>query len=841
MKKFLKYDYYIITFISALIVVVSAFILKKVAPFGDNSLLTIDFYHQYGPMLGELYDRLHNGLNLVYSFNMGMGLPFFRNFFNYLSSPFNILILLFRRRELLMSYSLIIGLKAVVSAVTMGIFLKNKFGKNYAWIALSLLYAFNAYYVAYYWNIMWIDGLVWLPIIALGIERLIDNNKILLYIISLAIMLFTNYFIGYMLCIFSVLYFISYLIIKTDKIDFKKIFKKILYFGLSSLIAGGLCACFLIPLYFALKGISATSDIWPTSQYYDFTLKEFLFNHFSGIGSTVLKSGVTCAPNISIGALSIPLIIIFLISPKINLKTKCVYSLLLIFLLASFLIAPLDYIWHAFHVPNDLPYRYSFIYSFILTIMCAYGIKNIDDINPLWIHIIYIISLILITLMKILNFENINTNMLILNYIFLSIFYLCYIIKVYFKKWKIIAIIFMIITSIIHGIVFINNNWEIDHNIDGFYSDYKETIDALNNIKANDKDMYRLEKLNMLSFNDPSWYGYYGQVTFSSMEYENMATLNHYLGMPGNEINSYYYKENTPIYNLMFNIKYLLGYASDMNNFSIYHESENFNIYKNNYNIGLMYGVNGNIITWNNNSSNPFENQNEFIYRATDIPNVLEKIDKFDRNIVYEDDNKTIIKYHVKNIKDNIYLYFDSYDIDFVIINNTLYYKGDDHDYYENIDNINIYDYVDYNENFIINQISDTDYIDVYIGYNYYVVDELEMYKLNKENFEMAYSYLNNNKVNISDFKENFIKGSINTANKMLIYTSIPYDDGWDVYVDGKIVNTEVIANSLLGFEIDEGEHTIELKYHIPYFKLGLLISLSSLVGLGLFIKLKKD
>ena len=192
-----------------MIVIIAIFILQGLAPFGDKSMLTIDFFHQYGPMLGELYDRVKNGSSLIYSFNMGMGLPFFRNFFNYLSSPFNILIFLFKRIHLLTSYSIIIGLKSICSCITMSIFLKNKFNKDYKmFIPISLLYGFCAYFVAYYWNIMWLDGMVLLPLITLGIEHIINKEKPFLYIISLVIMLFANYFIAYMICIFSVLYFL---------------------------------------------------------------------------------------------------------------------------------------------------------------------------------------------------------------------------------------------------------------------------------------------------------------------------------------------------------------------------------------------------------------------------------------------------------------------------------------------------------------------------------------------------------------------------------------------------------------------------------------------------------
>ena len=117
MKKLLehlkKYIYFYLPFILGLIIIISIYILQEVAPFGRNSMLTIDFFHQYGPMLAEFFDRIKSGENLIYSFNTGLGIPFFRNFFNYLSSPLNIIIFLFKRKDLIMSYSIIIGLRSI--------------------------------------------------------------------------------------------------------------------------------------------------------------------------------------------------------------------------------------------------------------------------------------------------------------------------------------------------------------------------------------------------------------------------------------------------------------------------------------------------------------------------------------------------------------------------------------------------------------------------------------------------------------------------------------------------------------------------------------------------------
>ena len=84
-ENIIKNKWIYITFALSSIVISTIFILQKIAPFGNNSMLDVDFYHQYGPLLNELYDRVKSGSSLLYSFNTGGGIPFYRNFLNYLS------------------------------------------------------------------------------------------------------------------------------------------------------------------------------------------------------------------------------------------------------------------------------------------------------------------------------------------------------------------------------------------------------------------------------------------------------------------------------------------------------------------------------------------------------------------------------------------------------------------------------------------------------------------------------------------------------------------------------------------------------------------------------------
>ena len=92
-----------------------------------------------------------------------------------------------------------------------------------------------------------------------------------------------------------------------------------------------------------------------------------------------------------------------------------------------------------------------------------------------------------------------------------------------------------------------------------------------------------------------------------------------------------------------------------------------------------------------------------------------------------------------------------------------------------------------------------------------------------------AYAILRDKTMAITSFKEDTITGQLYLNDSSLVYTSIPYDKGWEVYVNDKKVNTYSIGNALLAFRADKGLNKIELRYKIPKLKLGLIISTISL------------
>jgi len=428
--------------------------------------------------------------------------------------------------------------------------------------------------------------------------------------------------------------------------------------------------------------------------------------------------------------------------------------------------------------------------------------------------------------------------MITINYLLITTYFLIYNLYYFYPNYKKISITIFTIVISIECIIRVNHNWNIDQNINDFNSTYKNIHENIQNINKEDKELfYRIENNDFLTLNDGAWYDYYGQTTFTSMAYNSLAELNNDLGMPGNDINSYYYKQNTPIYDLMFNIKYTIGNNSD----SIRYENIKDNIYKFKYNIGLMYGVNNSIKNWTYNYMNPFEYQNNFIYKATNVENILNRLELKEKNIIYENSNETIVKYTYKSKLDNIYLYTNNYLVNYIIINNKVFYKSD-----ININDIginthtNLIEYNIYDEPYIINEISKNEEIDIYVSFKSYLNEEIDVYDMDNDKFIKAYKCINENKIEISKFNENNIVGNINLEKDKTIYTSIPYDKGWKVYVNNKEIKTFKINNSLLGFDLNKGKNKIELKYVPNNLDIGLSISITTVIFSITYLIIKK-
>lgn len=870
-KIFYKNRYVFLTTVLATACIAVIYVIFSVFPFGSITVMRMDLYHQYGPLFAELYDRIVEHKSLLYSWITGGGSSFLGNYLNYLSSPLSFLIFLFDKEDISYAITFIVAFKCILSATSFSYYLKKSFNKdNYFLSAFGILYAFSAYFLAYYWNVMWLDAMIMLPLIALGIEKIFKTGDIKLYTVSLVILFFANYYMGYMCCIFAVLYFFVCFIntysndgkLNENAVYEKKYSTKALMnnvfinrgvkFAFASIIAALICAITLVPVFMILKNSSATSGTFPQTFKSYFDLLDLITSHFALLETTIRSSGDNVLPNIYTGILTFILLPLFLVNNKIKLKEKATYVVLIIFFVFCFNNNCAEYIWHAFHFPNDLPYRYSYMYSFIIAVM---GYKTILNFKGIKVKDIAYTGLAIISFVIIC--QKFLTNKMTNSTIYATIIFVALWCGFLFllknknaqkKTVSFVLVTFILCETIISSIVGLPLNQDNKN----YKENYKTYTDAINYIDNKDSGFYRTELCYLNTRMDPAYYGYNGISVFSSMAYESYSQLQSSLGMQGNKVNSYTYNTQTPVYNMMFNIKYLIqtdvSLAPSSNLYKkIYTTSDKkSNVYESKYNLPIAYCVNSKIDDWVTDEGNPFEIQSDFVKLATGYSNLFKPVEynSTDFDAVSGDDVTENGTYWLEKsdsssnygtetvslsptIDGNLYLYVKSSDLKTITVNSEKV-----SDITQSMEDAYILDLGYHNkgdEVLVSLDASKMESESTSFDFYCYTADDTVVKNM--------YNSLAGNSLNVESYSDTTIKGTVNAKENCYLYSSIPYDDGWSVYVDGKKAETFEIGGTLLAIELTPGQHKIEYKYFPVGFLYGIIISAVTVFGLcGFYI-----
>ena len=342
-------------------VLIIAFLARGIAPFGKNGLIAMDGYGQYFPMLRGIRNAIHSGSSLEYSFSGACGFNLWTQNAYYTNSPLWLPLYFVPYKWMAATLDLIVAVR--ISLASMLFCLRLTHGKNkdkLSVVLFALCYGLCGWSLAYINQFMWADAFMLLPIVVLGIEEIAQNKSLLTYTLTLGAVLWSNFYVGYMVCLFSVMYFVILLI--GEKRRKKRTLKITAKFILGSIIAGGLSAAVLIPTYLSLQKTIASTLCFEGEICIYHSLKEILLRLLP-LQKISLEYG---APNLYCGIICVAFPFVALFSSKISIRKKIAYSLGVVFLFVSFNINLLDYIWHGMHYPNQLPGRQSFLFCFMI-------------------------------------------------------------------------------------------------------------------------------------------------------------------------------------------------------------------------------------------------------------------------------------------------------------------------------------------------------------------------------------------------------------------------------------------------------------------------------------------
>ncbi|UJF14894.1 YfhO family protein [Jeotgalibaca sp. MA1X17-3] len=844
-----------------------------VYPFGKQTLLTVDLGQQYVDFFSYYrHTLLHEPSALLYSFTKGIGGEMVGLWSYYLTSPFNLILLFTPQRYLPVGVTLLMILKISSASLSFAYLLIKKFeGKGLLVPTFSLAYAMMGFVIANQLNVMWLDGLVFLPLIILGVEKLVDGESGLFYSIMLAIMLFSHYYIGYMICLFVVLYFI-FALIKQEKTSEWTVSKKIyhffstsLRFAFFSILSATLSAFILLPNFFSLMGGKASYINETVDWSLDYPFLEVLSKFY--IGSFNFDQMPSGHPNLFIGTLALVTFLFYFFNQNFSKKERIVSFFITVFFFASMNIKFLNKVWHAFQYPIWYPYRFSFVVCFFL-ILNGFRSAQKTKSFPLWFACTLLVlqtGSALYVLEK--DFDFVIPIQVLATGILLILTLVLLLLRENSYKWM--PYVLLLITA-----VEMSANATIDLTRLSYvkmkpFNDYQLVLDdMLRDIRPDDNEFYRIEKVFQRSKNDSFQANYPSASHFSSTFEREVPQLYGLLGFPdGNGFVSYstgtlftdslfgirYFGVNNPLSDELkknYDLYHLYANSTrpDMQQYQLESESLRTNIYENEYALPLVFGVSEDLASVELEKNNPIKNQEDILTAMTNLPESSFYIEESFDSIVTENisdylgNSKSVNRTYNKSdtnedamielqitpkTDDPYYLVLDSRLKDEEV---ELSLNDETFRYYTTFRNDQVLNVASHQKNELLNfQFS--------LLKDSITIRDLKLYRFDLSKFREVITEAKEEGITLSSFSQTKIEGDVKIKNDhSLLMTSIPYSEGWKLSIDGEKVETISALDGFLAAPIKKGIHKIQLNYHVPYLQEGILISIAALFVTTLII-----
>ena len=841
----------ILAFVIPLVAMLLVFIQRKIYPFGTRSFLRTDLYHQYAPFFRELKDKFLNGESLLYSWDIGAGTNFVALMAYYLASPLNWFLFLCPVEFVIEFISYMIVLKIALCGLSFAWYLRKHTRTNNLGIAFfATFYALSGYLAAYSWNIMWLDCLILFPIIILGLERLVYEDKCLMYCISLSLCVLSNYYISIMVCLTLILYFLALLFIapmrreEIERVDSHRLIKrsifmnypkKIFEFAFYSFLAAGIAMIVLLPEMKALQMSASADSTFPKTFSSYFTMLEMLARHLVDVEVHI---GLDHWPNLYCGVGILIFIPLYIMNRKVNYREKFAYAGLVLIFLASFSMNFLNFIWHGFHYPNSLPCRQSFAYDFIILVACYKGYMGLKDRS-----LKEIARAILIALGLILLFEQVTKGNTLFHFHvfyvsaifvgFYGLFAYLYRKKLSSQAYKrglaiaagILVLIEGFLNTTVTSVTTIDRPSYVEQNgdfaalydaaktranelaYDEYYRPEFGNVDTITNL-------FRLERFNLRTKNDGSWFQYPSISVFSSVANANLTAFYKKLGMESNT-NAYSSTGATALVDAIFNIRYKFNDAEIPNNkvTTNFASSNKLYLLENNSVLSIGFFVEGTAEEfserWNTNS-NAITTQNNFVRNIAGIDRAVLEVISADST---QDKTMTFTAQ-----KDG---YYHFYTVNSTIDDVDVRIEGGASKRTSSL-----------KRRYIVN----VGYVEAGKTITVTTPNEAKisgsLYYFNGDVLAEAVEALKPGCLAVTDFDETHVNGYVTAKSNGILFTTIPYEKGWTARVDGAIVDTEMAVDTFLAIPLTEGTHKIELTYTPDGLMPGLWITLGSILFL---------
>ena len=870
-----KWNFTALAFLFPFVGMLLVMLISGYKPFGQYSMLYSDMYHQYYPFFVAFRRSLRTGQSLLYNWSIGMGIDYLGLISYYLASPLNLLSVLVPEKLLLSYFSLLMPIKLGLAGLFFALMLRKLYGKNdFSITVFGGLYALCAWALGYQWNVMWLDSFALLPLVVLGEIALLREKRFFLYTAALFFAVFSNYYVGFFVCVFVALVFVCYEICQFP--GWKRAGLDLVRIALFSLLAIGMTAILELPALAALQTTQSSVNQFPKGFRMNIATKNTLKGLLDAMRQVAgnmggglepnFKEGL---PNLYCGVGTILLAWLFLMAKEVKLRDKVCCVTLLLFFMLSFIIRQLDYIWHGFHFPNMIPYRFSFLYSFVLLYMAyrgwllrrrfraahilaaalltagvlccskdlltTQGVDFLDGTLEIPVYILYNLGF-LIAFTGALLYGTIrlpvpeNPTLEEIG----DIRYRQSRCRVYARRGVLaVAVIELTANLLAFGLYFPGTS----------VRDYPKGTEAAASmfryLKEREKEpFYRAETTHSQTLNDDALNGYNGISAFTSSANVRVTEFMKALGYGAkNTYNRYCFEESSPVANLFLDLKYMIerdGRDRTSSVFSEVHHYEKVYLLENTAYLPLGFLAEETLAELDfSGGDNAFFFQNALFSAATGLDaNVWTPIVGSGMTVlgngtqVEESQVQGRVSYGECETGAYVSYFFTADRPGFACIHLDLPKRND---FVVAVNGVDVYrETISLPQMLAVGDLNPGDAVEVRVLCKKDETGSMTVTAalLDEDLFRWGYSILNASTLHLTSFRQTRVEGSIRCDRDGLLYTSVPQNGNWHLYVDGQEVEPTLVGDCMISVSLTQGEHSIVLKYRNRAFALGAAVTI---------------
>ncbi len=809
-KGFMQKPYLIYILAFALPIIIYMFMMKSGGfyPFGDKSVFIMDMNNGVMQQYYNIRRMLLGDNSIFFNWSKAMGGNFLGLYAFSLASPLTLITLFFSMEEFSKGVMAFLALGMGCSGLTFSIFanyMYEKYSKikgngnvinKLPLVFLSVSYALISYNMEFTVMPTWTMGVVMLPLVILSFEKVMDDKSAksrIFAIVSLAILFFSNYYMAYMIGIYTVLYAVYRVICMVGEEKVSYIFKRVMAFTAYVVIAAGIVMPLMIPVAKDLLGGKLAGNAYTPDMETNFKFSDIWVRFTNGHYDSITNAGL---PLIYCGYLALALAVIFLFMKNIKWREKIGILVIGGFIMYSFYNTKLDIAWHAFAYPTWFPYRYSYVLSFTILYMALRGLICVSDgFKSEWMA----------SKLKALKGKSIYVTTAV----------------------SLVLVVFSSVDMAKNGSAIIEGlDKEFRYVSNDDYQEFvKKSKPAVDKINENDKDFYRVSQLYEYSKNDAMLLGYNGMTHYSGNYNKSVNNLTKALG----HAQVHYWNSGvgaTALTDSLFGVRYVLQDSAYECPYTLVSDENGVKTYKNENALSPVYSAalkdkapvltDGNVFNNNNIYMNAIMGDSE-PYFVRINGNYTQSGTNYNASFTASDNNPVYIK-----------LVTDNYSGGQLLVNGKK--VGD----IFGTDTQCIF----YLGAFEPGQTVSVDIVSS-VGYNMY---DIEIYSLDMNRYNAAIGQLKEHEMKIEKHGHAGFEGTIEVAESGNILTSIPFDEGWTVKIDGKKVDIDSFEDTFLAvYGVTPGKHDISLSYVSPGFGTGVIIMIISLfIGFGLPVIVKR-